>query len=428
MAQNKKIGLNRRYDINQKLQISNTIVILLFSIELTSYLKSLVAQSILESFLFIIVIICMVAYGIKKKPSYNITNPFWFSLFVYLFLLFIRLLDDFILPGKGFFLYQTPITVLVFFICPIVIPAFFFARYRFIFNLDRTILFLSVILACCIGKSIIDILSGNALINNDGRFDTAIFSIALGQYSVSLTLLGGYLFLQHNTKINILWGGLCCVIGVIGIAFSGSRGPFVALGACILFYIASRLKHISMMVIIILLIIIFWNIIGEFMMNVNEYMKNCGYNSLDRVVNSIFSDDGVSNHSSGRDILYKEAIELFLKEPLFGYSYLIPGKIYVHNIIIEQYMATGIIGGTIFIFINIYALLTGFKLMRRNRQFAIIPILFLQYFIYGCLSITILALYPYWIMLYLIINANDNHQLYEQQSKKNIGFYNNTDF
>ena len=420
--------MNQLYKYYQHTSIIATlIVVLLFCAELTAYAKDYVNQVVLEICLYCAVCIFMFIYANKNPIRPNFTNPFWIMLFVYLLLLFIRIVADFVIPEKGFFLYKSAETVVFFYIFPIIIPAIFFYSFRFYYNIKKISFLLAIILTSCILKSIYDILNGNAVLNNDGRFDTAIFSISLGQYATSLFLLGIYLIVNEQRS---LWRYIYiffCFTGVIGVLFSGSRGPFVSLIICILFYFSSRIRHLYRLIILIGCIALCWGIIGDAMMSLNEYLIDNDIRSFDRVVTSIFSDDGLSNHTSGRDLLYKEALQLFFDNPIFGNSYLIPGKIYVHNIIIEQYMATGILGGTLFLLLNIFALISGFKLMRKNKQFAIIPMLLLQYFVFGCLSITILALFPYWICLLLTMNQYDNISINDRYRQTTTGVYNHPD-
>ncbi len=396
--------------------VSMLIVVLMFSVELTSYLQKWIDKSHSQVILYCIVFVCMCRFASTHKIKANNKNIIWYILYFYLCLLLIRIFIDFVLPDKGFFLYKTPETILFFFFCPILLPSLFFREYRFDFNLRKSLFTIGLLLSVCITSSLIDILSGNAVQNYDGRYQTAIFSIGFGQYSTTLMLIGCYLFktIKNATKYRF-FSLLYITIGLTGILFSGSRGPFVTVVICIAFYILSQMKNVRWVIILGALVMLIIPFLSDIIIALNEMMKSEGINAFDRVVESIFDDSGLTNHTSGRDVLYKEAWDLFIENPLFGRAYLIPGKIYAHNIIVEQFMATGIFGGLAFLIINIWAIVNGFKLMRKDARFAIIPLLYLQYFIYGCLSVTILALFPYWLFLLLTINKIDERSLYARR-------------
>lgn len=390
----------RRYFVPEVL-----IVVLLFSVELTAYLDVLLPRSVSQSILFGVVMAAMFIYARTHRPRLAMKNPFWIFLWIYELFLFLRLYVDFVLQNKGFFLYQSPIAIMIFFVCTIFIPSVFFCFYTVRFDVLAIVRLLSVIVAVCVSKSIYDIISGNAILHPDGRFITAIFSIALGQYSVSLFLIGVYLLsLKVSKPLENVWPILCVLIGLAGVAFSGSRGPIIALAVCFIALIIANSKKISSTLIALSIILFILIFAKGAMIDLNEWMMDNGFFAFNRVVKSVFAEDGLANHSSGRDELYEEAIRLFLDNPFFGNSFLIPNKIYVHNFLIEQFMATGMFGGLIFCGINIYALIIGFRLMRSDKTFAIIPVLLLQYFIYGCLSITVIALFPYWITLLMTVN------------------------
>ena len=118
--------MNQLYKYNQHTSIIATlIVVLLFCAELTAYAKDYVNQVVLEICLYCAVCIFMFIYA-NKSIRPNFTNPFWIMLFVYLLLLFIRIVADFVIPEKGFFLYKSAETVVFFYIFPIINPSHFF--------------------------------------------------------------------------------------------------------------------------------------------------------------------------------------------------------------------------------------------------------------------------------------------------------------
>lgn len=399
---------NRLIDTENKSGgITVLMVVLMFSVELTAYLQHWIEKSMSQILLYAVVYVCMFRYSLKHGITTK-SGAFWPILYVYIFLLLTRIFIDFIIPNQGFFLYKTPETILFFFFSSILIPSIFFKIYRFEFDVKKAVFYIGIVLLLCMLSSISDILSGNIVQDNDGRYQTAVFSIGFGQYSLSLLLIGIYLIKNDKRKkFRILMAILFMVVGAVGLIFSGSRGPFVAAIICIGIWYVCDIKNTVWLFFAILLVVVISLIFEDAMMALNDYLKSEGIRSFDRVVTSMFDDKGLAGHTSSRDGLYVEAWNYFLEKPFIGYSYLIPGKIYAHNIIVEQFMATGVFGGLAFVTLNIIAIIKGIKIMRTDKYFAIIPLLYIQYFIYGCLSVTILSLFPYWLFLLLTINKTD---------------------
>jgi O-antigen ligase len=55
--------------------------------------------------------------------------------------------------------------------------------------------------------------------------------------------------------------------------------------------------------------------------------------------------------SSGRDILYKEAIDIFLQNPIFGKQFLLNNGTYSHNSILDVMMGLGFCGVLVWIYL-----------------------------------------------------------------------------
>lgn len=398
-------------DISSKKSIA--IVCLLYCVSLSSYLSGFINQVSLQIITYFFATILMFSSSRKNTFVYTKHDTFWTLLFIYLAMLLVRLLIDYVIPWQGMFLYKSPLTILFFYFFPILIPAIFFYRKRVVIDTEKTIWIISCVVFACLLASYNSIMQGNVMLSNDGRYDSGfgVFSIAFGQYGTSLVLMSIYLFTQnkHNFKLikNIILG-LFILIGLLSIVFAGSRGPFMALAVCLFLWVVSKFNISAKSVFIIILSLIAFVYIEDILYFINDQLKANDINSFSRILDTVFADNGLSEHTSGRDHLYVEAWELFLDNPIFGNSLFIPGKIYVHNIFIEQFMATGIIGGLIFILINIIAVKRSIKIIRHDSKFAIIPILFVQNLIFGSLSVTIISLPAYWLFLYTLTNKWDS--------------------
>ncbi|MDE5628519.1 MAG: O-antigen ligase family protein [Muribaculaceae bacterium] len=381
------------------------IVLILFCQELVPYTGSFVDQTIVRIAVYIIGLCLMVVTLFRKKNISHKQSIIWIFIFVYQLMLFARLYVDFIEPGKGFFLYKSPSTIVFFYFFGLLLPAIYFRNIVAYFSIKRIFWYSAVILFICMSASVLKILAGEVDMSRDGRFDSGfgVFSISFGQYACSLALISVYLLKETNLLQKAILIGWIVLSGVC-IGFSGSRGPFVAFFVCLAIYLLAQNPRYIWVGALLIVLCLFSDLIKDLFFWLSDYLDSIGVTPFKRIVNTIFAEDGLQNHTSGRDTLVDEGWELFLRNPIFGSSYLIPGKIYVHNIIVEQFMALGIFGGIIFLIINAITFRMGWIVMRRQPSFAIIPILYLQYFIFGCLSITIISLAPLWLFMYLTIN------------------------
>lgn len=382
------------------------LVVLLFCPPLLSYLEAFVSIITSQIILYVLVFVMMFYYIIRRSYRFTTLDHFWLLVYIYLIFLFFRLFSDYLSTGQGNFLYKTPATVLFFFLFPIFFPALFFSRVRF--RIDTVLIswVLVGILTICLTVSLISIMSGNVAMTIDGRFDSGfgVFSIEYGHFGTSLVLICLSLIKHYSCRLKtLIFFTPIIAIGVVSIALSGSRGPFMALMICLCTWFINTHK-LRTSVLTIIIIIIASALLKDLLYALNDMLENNGITSFNRILDSVFAEDGIEKHTSGRDKLYEIGLARFLDSPFFGCSLFIPGKIYVHNIVIEQFMALGIVGGTLFLTFNIIAFIRTFKIFRKDREYTPICLLFIQYFVFGCLSCTIISLPIYWLMLFLISN------------------------
>ncbi len=87
---------------------------------------------------------------------------------------------------------------------------------------------------------------------------------------------------------------------------------------------------------------------------------------MERFVGVTFDGDKV--YTSGRDIIYFDAIEMIKEKPLFGHGIdsftLSTGHVYPHNLLLEMMVEIGLIGALIFIVFLLYSILFIFKLKK----------------------------------------------------------------
>ncbi|RST26689.1 O-antigen ligase family protein [Chryseobacterium lacus] len=87
--------------------------------------------------------------------------------------------------------------------------------------------------------------------------------------------------------------------------------------------------------------------------------------------------DATQGDTSGRDVLWSEALAEFWRNPILGGMIEVSG-IYPHNIFIEVLMATGILGGILIGLIIIKTIRTGIILVKINPAFIVAVLLTLN--------------------------------------------------
>lgn len=394
--------------VSDSSRIANIIVILFCCIPLVGYVSGYVPNAIAQGLLYALIYICFAIYFPKSHRLNYKYQLYWISLCVYLILLGFRLFYDFIYEGQQLFIFGSNYTIAFVYIFQICLPAILLHKFKLNINERLIGLIISAVLSICMILSINKIMHGDVEVSNDGRFDNGygIFAIEFGHYAVSLIIIGCCLFSKFSQIIVKIFLVICILSGVAGCAFAGSRSPVMALIICLAFYIVARSKNIKKLLRWLLLLLVISPIIFYMIDEFAEIFSSWGFNSFDRIYDSFFGDDSITSKTSGRDVLYEEALGYFAKSPIVGYSFLIPGKIYVHNVFIEAFIGMGFLGGISFMVFNMIGLHTALKMIgkKADSSYVFIPLLYVQYLVFGFFSSTIINLPLYWLYMLLTMN------------------------
>ena len=227
----------------------------------------------------------------------------------------------------------------------------------------------------------------------------SMYSISFGHLGVSLALLSIYkLLYEVKTKYMQAVFFLGTILGLYILYTSGTRSPLIAfiLCLCFVFYLKNKLKYLGLFLLLLctsVLAIIYFK---------PQYVED-GHSSsfLNRVTNMIVSGD-----SSGRDILYRQGMEIFAENPIFGGRIIYFDGMYPHNIFIEVIMAMGVIGLLLYLFFFkncIIYLLKLKKIKDNNEEVFWVSILWLQYFVLSLFSYNIHSSPEVWYLTAMIL-------------------------
>ena len=237
-------------------------------------------------------------------------------------------------------------------------------------------------------------LYGNKLIN----------PITYGQSGVVLVILCLTLFHDPKFKVKIILLPILA-IALMNVALAGSRGPMIELTITFLLFIIFNFKNIGTFKITVLFI----SIIGV-AFYFSDYLVFFN-TAIDRLSETGFNK---GSESEERYYLFKDAIEQFFNNPLFGYQAI---GVYPHNLNFEAFLSLGILGGLLFIYIigiSIYFSISLIKISTTNW----IGLIFMMYIISTFISGALWNSFEFWSLLALCFTLYKNKELYLNFAQK----------
>lgn len=184
---------------------------------------------------------------------------------------------------------------------------------------------------------------------------------------------------------------------------SASRGPLVALIVTTgIFLVATRKLKIRQMILPLIASIIV-------AVSINSYLEE---NTSIRVTARLeASTEGVDDSIIGRQIAYAGAISQFLSHPIAGdYIEERITKYYPHNIILESFMATGIVGGVSLLIILMHCAITSFRIIQSDRNLAWAGLLYFQYLVGAQFTGALYNTTTLWALIGIVMSIHRQRQ------------------
>lgn len=330
---------------------------------------------------------------LKKKVGSGFVLVFSF-LFIFLIRVFydLYLRESLIMWGDRNATYYMQI-LLGFVVLPVVALSYINYRnlnFKYIFSRIYAVLFIMLFI------SIIARSGSEAHGRDVGDIDIGV--LVYGQFGATLSILSLYrIFNAKEKSLKLLY--LCgYVLGFLAIFISASRSPLVALLIVSLLYIFIKTNKAYATLLLASISLFLYVTFYDMMEYLNTVFRS---NFFSRIIYAI--EEG----KTGREGLVSTGVSEFFDSPFFGSSFLLqtgiaPG-IYPHNLIVEAFMATGIIGGMIFVFIIIASVKKSFKLLKINSEVSWISLLYFQYLIFAMFSGSIYTSDLFWVYTVLLI-------------------------
>ena len=233
----------------------------------------------------------------------------------------------------------------------------------------------------------------------------AVNPISVGHLGTSLTLLGFFLLYSGervlaNRGLSYLFWIACIVFGTGLVAMAASRGPQLALLITVIAFLTANYRRLRPIHFVFLLFMIVLGYIA--LMWVQETTI---YAPLERLRGLLEEDESVF----GRREALANAWDQFLESPIFGSG--LEEKIsmfYPHNIVVESFMATGIVGGIAFCLLSLYCFNYAFRSMKTPQGW--IGMLFFQYYIGNLVSGAIFTGWYLWVSIGIVLGWAQYHR------------------
>lgn len=232
-----------------------------------------------------------------------------------------------------------------------------------------------------------------------GRLSSeALNPISLGIFSGSLIIISVYALLEKKSGDNFFFSQFLpfpsLALGLYFLIAAASRGPIVSTVLCLLILLISSGKKLLYLGIPV--VISGGYLVANFIL---PLLQGKGGSNLNRLT----SAGGQS--SDDRGDLISLSFQLISKDwysTIFGYGVEVPGKGYPHNIIVESFLSTGIIGGCLFSLICLVALIRAVNLVMSHDPWSWVALLFVQAFVMALLSGSLYGSSSFWYLLFAV--------------------------
>lgn len=240
--------------------------------------------------------------------------------------------------------------------------------------------------------------------------NTSLNTISFGHVGASVCGLSVLYLLQGKRSAPFPRVALLGFIplGLTSMFLAGSRGPAVALAVMLLVLAIANLKRGKAGPIIVLLIALASILPPLF----NEQIRIAN-TLVDRLTNVSGALSSVQRIS-----LWRSSWAQFLEHPVTGSSLELRNFVtYPHNLVLESFMAVGLLGGLAFTVLTVMGLSLSFKLIKDDAKYGWVGLLLIQHTIAGMFSGALYLSLYLWYLLAAVAAASYAHRLNRTQDE-----------
>ena len=251
------------------------------------------------------------------------------------------------------------------------------------------------------------LLGGTAIESADGQtFDqnrwnlATINSITIGHLGASLILAASAALLYERPKgRRLLFNAAIAAIGLIGLFLANSRGPLIAMACAIAAYGLAQIRNprtwrYSIVVILGGLVVLY--------RNTDALFGSQGV--VDRFARLVAGED---RSALTRADLYSDGFSQFLASPIIGDGLEVRtiGS-YPHNVILEAFIATGMIGGLAFLVLTLMSIRASYRILKFDPPKAFVALMAVQYIVAAQLSGAIYQSGLMWVFMASVLGLS----------------------
>jgi O-antigen ligase len=238
--------------------------------------------------------------------------------------------------------------------------------------------------------------------NEDSRLAlTNLNPISVGHLGVTVFILAAWTLIYRGpttaarSAAIVLAGG----VGYCLMVAANSRGPMVALVAVLIFMLVlSRRRQALAVALVLVAAVVAFAPVALLLDHA------FGFTTF---VRTFAPQEIMGGVTSGRDVLYKDALEGIMAHPLTGFAIELPAyRIYPHNIVLEAFMAVGVVGGALFLVTVTGLVIKGVVWFRRYPAQGWIVLLFLQAVIGAQFSVALFMSTAFWLCFGAMISLS----------------------
>lgn len=252
------------------------------------------------------------------------------------------------------------------------------------------------------------LISRNFIALTGARLGTEILNpISLGHVGATLVILLLYGLVTRRSNIKVLLAVLCIALGLSVVMASASKGPILAVAMTIPFLVylgfRSGIGGRTLGIAMVFTVLAIW---GAFVLQ-----DKIGFGVITRFETALDKGGDQSGQVRGAAMTY--GWEEFMDHPLTGNAIEEPktGE-YPHNLVIESFMATGIVGGTLFVSFILTALFSAFRILTAVPEKAWVSLLFFQYFLSSLVSGSLYQSDSFWCLSLCVTTIALYHGLF----------------
>ncbi|MDD2664486.1 MAG: O-antigen ligase family protein [Dechloromonas sp.] len=354
----------------------------------------------------VIFFLALMALFLFWRRVFNLWVIFWFFFVFWLFYI-ARIFVD--VSAAPYFLSKDPLEYWVWAIgC-----SFFPAISLFTLRSDASIEMArkwSLILLVAAGV-IVAFFGGTVSVSSSGdEFETgrlglkSLNAILVGYLGGSIGIISGWQ-LVNSSRISIrvlIFYVICLSLGIYLLLASSSRGPLVSFVFVLFFYYFSLdFRKILRYTPVLIGFSVFFYFAALYL------GENAGFSIISRVVQGASGDDV---NVSSRATAFYSGLNQFIDNPFFGSSLEDKDlRTYPHNVIVEAFMSTGLIGGLAFIFVIIYSVIASWLVISKKLYSGWVVLIYLQYLVGAQFSGAIYGVTVFWAFLAIVMAVFNEH-------------------